>query len=96
MSTSTASPTRTRIQGWSLAGAWVLGLIGISQLIAWGNRWYAASMFARSADDEGEWEFAYSILNGAHQALTAGLALLALAAVLAWFSGRGQAPAPPT
>ena len=49
MSTSTASPTRTRIQGWSLAGAWVLGLIGISQLIAWGNRWYAASKIGRAS-----------------------------------------------
>lgn len=90
MSTSTQSPARQRIRGWSIAGAWVLGLIGIAQLIAWGNRWYVASMFARSASEDGAWQYTYHVLDRAHQALVTGLVLLILAAALAWYAARAR------
>ena len=86
MSTITAIRSRARVRAWAIAGAWALGMLGIAQLIAWGNRWYVASAFARLATDDAGWEYAYGILDKAHQALVTGLVLLILAAALAWLA----------
>lgn len=45
-------------------------------------------MFARSATDDGQWQYAYTILDRAHQALLTGLVVLIIAAALAWFVAR--------
>ena len=83
---------RYRLQRWSRDGALMLGLLGIAQLIAWGNRWYVTEMFARSAraDDGVSWEFVYGRLHAAHDALVLGLVLLLLAGALTGVAVRSR------
>ena len=70
---------------WSTVAAVLLGLAGVADLVRWGNRWYVTEMFAPNAGtpDGASWEWMYSLLHAAHEALVRGLALLLLAAAFA-------------
>lgn len=59
------------------------------RLIAWGNRWYVAEMFARSAGapDGADWQFVYERIHVAHQTLVSAVVLVAIAVILL-FAGR--------
>ncbi|MEP7764310.1 hypothetical protein [Sanguibacter sp. 25GB23B1] len=75
--------TRDAVVLWTTIAAVVLGLAGLARLVAWGNRWYVAEMFAGSASDSESWAFAYEKLLGAHAALLSGVLLLQVAVLLA-------------
>lgn len=68
---------------WTTIAAVVLGLAALARLVAWGNRWYVAEIFAGSASDGESWALAYDTLLGAHAALLSGVLLLQVAVVLA-------------
>lgn len=74
---------RQSVARWGAPAAVFLGLAGVADLVRWGNRWYIAEVFAREAraSDGTSWEWAYSLLHSAHEALVRGLVLLLLAAI---------------
>lgn len=75
---------REIVATWAGRVAVALGLLGAARLIAWANRWYVTTMFARdTADSDGaEWHGLYERMASAHEALLSGVVLLALAAAL--------------
>jgi hypothetical protein len=94
---------RERAVGWCNAGAVLLGVWALTELIRWGNRWYVTEMLARSVTpgDDAAWPWLYVKLHSAMDALVLGLVLAVLAvglAVLGAFlrrSGRGAVPSVP-
>jgi len=70
--------------GWSRAVALLLGAVGVSQLIAWANRWYVVDQFARmTGTDEVVPRDVYERMATVHTTLLAAVVLLLLAFVVA-------------
>ena len=81
--TDTRVPPAGPVATWSLVAAWILAVLGVADLVRWGNRWYLAEVFARLASaDGGGWAFAYQLLHKAHEALVRGVVLLLVAALV--------------
>lgn len=69
---------------WSRTVALVLGAVGLSQLIAWANRWYVVSQFAHSmGTDQLVPRDVYERMEAVHTTLLTGVVLLLLAFVVA-------------
>ncbi|QDW62328.1 hypothetical protein [Oerskovia sp. KBS0722] len=75
---------------WCRIVAAVLGMLGVANLIAWANRWYVTTLFARSLDSE-DADFArvvYERMEQVHETLLAAALLLLAAGAAATLGSR--------
>ncbi|MFB7888426.1 hypothetical protein ACFCZ3_10325 [Cellulosimicrobium cellulans] len=74
----------------------VAAVAGTGLLVAWGNRWYVAEMFARSAGapDGADWWYVYDRLHQAHATLVAAVVALVVAGLLGAVGRRARSSRP--